>query len=134
MGTQKVQMKGVFPWLVRIEIFLVHLCLLSNILQFWWRGLENENTLSNPLTPPPPHTTCPVCSRETRKGWPLLTVETEVNGDSKSTNERGSSLDGSLCLSCQYQRFLFCLDRCSLPSTKYFFTHSTQFQLLCPHR
>ncbi len=24
--------------------------------------------------------------RETRDGWPLLTVETEVNGDSKSTN------------------------------------------------
>jgi hypothetical protein len=34
--------------------------------------------------------------RETRDGWPLLTVETEVDGDSKSTNERGSSL-GSLC-------------------------------------
>ncbi len=27
--------------------------------------------------------------------WPLLTVETEVNGDSKSTNERGPSLVGS---------------------------------------
>jgi hypothetical protein len=26
---------------------------------------------------------------ETREGWPLLTVETEVNGDSKSTNEKG---------------------------------------------
>jgi hypothetical protein len=24
----------------------------------------------------------------TREGWPLQTVETEVNGDSKSTNER----------------------------------------------
>jgi hypothetical protein len=32
-----------------------------------------------------------------REGWPLLTVETEVNGDSKSTNERGRSL-GSLGL------------------------------------
>ncbi len=30
--------------------------------------------------------------RET--GWALLTVETEVNGDSKSTNERGPSLVG----------------------------------------
>jgi len=30
--------------------------------------------------------------RETREGWPLLTVETEVNGDSESTNERGPSL------------------------------------------
>jgi hypothetical protein len=28
-------------------------------------------------------------TRETREGWPLLTVETEVNGDSQSTNERG---------------------------------------------
>jgi hypothetical protein len=26
--------------------------------------------------------------RETREGWPLLTVETEMNGDSKSTNEK----------------------------------------------
>jgi hypothetical protein len=25
---------------------------------------------------------------ETGEGWPLLTVETEVNGDSKSTNEK----------------------------------------------
>ncbi len=26
-------------------------------------------------------------SRETREGWPLPTVETQVNGDSESTNE-----------------------------------------------
>ncbi len=32
-----------------------------------------------------------VSPRETREGWPLLTVETGVNGDSKSTNERGPS-------------------------------------------
>ncbi len=31
--------------------------------------------------------------------WPLLTVETEVNGESKITNERGTSLVGSLGLS-----------------------------------
>jgi hypothetical protein len=31
-------------------------------------------------------------SRETREGRPLLTVETEVKGDSKSTNERGPFL------------------------------------------
>jgi hypothetical protein len=31
-----------------------------------------------------------VSSKETREGWrPLLTAETEVNGNSKSTNERG---------------------------------------------
>ena len=28
-----------------------------------------------------------VLTGETREWWPLLTVETEVNGDSKSTNE-----------------------------------------------
>ncbi len=27
--------------------------------------------------------------RDTREGWPLLSVETEVNGDSKSSNEKG---------------------------------------------
>jgi hypothetical protein len=36
-----------------------------------------------------------VVSRETREGWSLLTIETEVNGDSKSTNEKGPSLVGS---------------------------------------
>ena len=35
-------------------------------------------------------------NRETREGWPLLTLKNEVNGDSKSTNERGPSLVGLL--------------------------------------
>jgi hypothetical protein len=35
-----------------------------------------------------------VIIRKTRDGWPLLTVETEANWDSKSTNERGPSLVG----------------------------------------
>ena len=30
--------------------------------------------------------------RETREGWPLLTVETDVNRDSKNTNKRGPYL------------------------------------------
>ncbi len=33
---------------------------------------------------------------EAREGWPLLTVETEANRDSRSTYERGPSLVGSL--------------------------------------
>jgi hypothetical protein len=45
--------------------------------------------------------------RDYREGWPLLTVETEVNGDSKRTNERGPSLVGSLGLSCRYKRFVY---------------------------
>ncbi len=71
----------------------------------------------------------PGASRETGEGWPLLTVETEVNGDSKSTNERGPFLVGSFGFSCWYKRFLFCLGCSSLPSTKYFFPHHTLFQL-----
>jgi hypothetical protein len=43
----------------------------------------------------------------TSYGWPLLTVETEVNGDSKCTNERGPFLVGSLGLSCRHKKFLF---------------------------
>jgi hypothetical protein len=31
-------------------------------------------------------------TRETREGWPLLTVETEVNGDTRRKNERDPSL------------------------------------------
>ncbi len=52
--------------------------------------------------------------RETREGWPLLTVETEANGDSKSTNVRvhpwlvhwalrADTLDFLYCLSCSGQ-------------------------------
>jgi hypothetical protein len=58
---------------------------------------------------------------ETREGRPLLTAETEVNGDSKSTNEMGPFLVGSLGLSCWYKRFLFCLGCSSRPNIKYFF-------------
>ncbi len=44
--------------------------------------------------------------RETREGWcALLIVETEANGDSKSSNERGPSMVGSLGSSCLYKRF-----------------------------
>ncbi len=53
-----------------------------------------------------------VLIRELREGCPLLTVETEENGDSKSTNDRGPSLVGSLGLSCPYRRFL-CYLGCS---------------------
>jgi hypothetical protein len=56
----------------------------------------------------------------TREGWPLLTVGTEVNGDSKSTNVRGPSLGGSLGSFCRYKILLSCLGYSGLPSTKYF--------------
>ncbi len=41
-----------------------------------------------------------VGTSKTSEGWPLLAVETEVNGDSKKTNERSPFLVGSLGLSC----------------------------------
>jgi hypothetical protein len=47
--------------------------------------------------------------RETRDGWHLPTVGTEVNGDSKGTIKRDPSLVGSLGLTYRYKRFLFCL-------------------------
>jgi hypothetical protein len=72
--------------------------------------------------------------RETREGWPLLTIETEKNGDSQSTNQRGSSLVGSLSLSCRYRRFFLFLDCSSQPSIKYFFPHRTLLKFLCPNR
>jgi hypothetical protein len=61
-------------------------------------------------------------SRATREGWPLLIVETEVDGiaDSRRTYERGPFLIGSLGLSCRYRIFLFWLGCSSRPSTKYF--------------
>ncbi len=59
-------------------------------------------------------------TRETREGWPLLTVETEVNVDSKSSNERSPSLVGSLGLSCRYKRLLSCLG-CSVQLSRNIF-------------
>jgi hypothetical protein len=53
-----------------------------------------------------------VNTRETTEVWPLLTVETEVNGDSRSTNLRGPSMVGSLGSLCRYKRFLYCLGCC----------------------
>ncbi len=51
---------------------------------------------------------CSLWKKETI-GVALLTIETEVNGDSKRTNERGPSFVGSLGLPYRYKRFLFCL-------------------------
>jgi hypothetical protein len=50
-----------------------------------------------------------------------LRVEIEVNGDSRSTNERGPSLVESLGSLCRYKRFLSCFGCCGRPSTKKFF-------------
>jgi hypothetical protein len=57
---------------------------------------------------------------ETIGGWPLLTVETEVNGDSQSTNERGPSLVVSLGFPCRYKTFFPALAALVGPGTKCF--------------
>jgi hypothetical protein len=44
------------------------------------------------------------------EGWPLLTVETEANGESRSTYERGSFLVGSR----RFKRVLSCLGLAAL--------------------
>jgi hypothetical protein len=75
-----------------------------------------------------------VTTRETREGWPLLTVEIEVNGGSKSKKEWGLSVVGSLGLSFRFKRLLSCLGCSGQPSKKYFFPHSTPFPFMCPHR
>jgi len=71
-------------------------------------------------------------TRRTREGWPLLTVEIEVNGESKRTNERGPFWVGSLGISCWYKTFLFCLGCFGQPSTKYFFFTVQYFNSFVP--
>ncbi len=73
-------------------------------------------------------------TRETGTEWPLQTVETEANGDSRSTHEKDPSLIGSLGSSCRYKRFLSCLGCYNRPSTKYFFLHRTLFHFIFPLR
>jgi hypothetical protein len=45
-------------------------------------------------------------NRNTREGWPLMPVETELNGDPKSTNERDPSL--VVCWACRAGTRDFC--------------------------
>jgi hypothetical protein len=67
-----------------------------------------------------------------RGGPSLLTVETQVNGDSKNTNERSPSLVG---LSGRHNRFLSCLGCSSRPSTKYFSSLYPTISIpKCPYR
>ncbi len=54
-------------------------------------------------------------SRETRERWPLLTVGTEVNGDSKSTNEWGPFLGWLVGLVVPVQEIFFSPYTISIP-------------------
>ncbi len=55
-----------------------------------------------------------VLPRETREGWPLLTVETEVNGDPKKTNDRGPHR--MVCWTCRAGTIDFSLALAALVS------------------
>jgi hypothetical protein len=68
--------------------------MLSKSPQTWFQSIKSPNLLWSVIT------------RETRKGWPLQTVETDANGDSECTYDRGPALVGSLGSSCRYKRFL----------------------------
>jgi hypothetical protein len=59
-----------------------------------------------------------------RLGWPLLTVETELNGDSKSTNER---MKGVLSWFLVGHVVPVQLGSSGRPSTKYFFDLAIHF-------
>jgi hypothetical protein len=73
-----------------------------------------------------------IVTRETREWWPLIIVKTEVNGDSKITNERGPSLVGSLGSLCQCKIFLSSLGCSSRPSTTYIFLPVNYFNSFVP--
>ncbi len=72
-----------------------------------------------------------VLTTKTREWWPMLTVETEVNGDSKRTNERGSSLFGSWACGAGTRDFCSALAALVGP-VKLFFSSRTILIPLCP--
>jgi hypothetical protein len=71
---------------------------------------------------------------ETSEGWPLLIVEAEANGGSRSTLERGPSFVSLTSSFCRYKRFLSCLSCSRGPSTKNLFPHCTIFNFFYLHR
>jgi hypothetical protein len=71
-----------------------------------------------------------VWTRETREGWPLLSA-TEMNGDSKSTNERVPPWLVSLGLVVPAQEIVFYLG-CSSRLVQNIFPHFTLFQIFVP--
>ncbi len=71
-------------------------------------------------------------TRETRDEWALLTVETEVNGDSTSTNDRGPFLVGSLGLLCRSREFSSVLAALVGPVQNIFFLTVHYFNSFVP--
>jgi hypothetical protein len=67
----------------------------------------------------------------TVEGWPLPTVETEANGDSRSPYERGPYLVGSLGSSAVTRELYSGRSALVGPVQHIFFPHSTLFQFFC---
>jgi hypothetical protein len=72
--------------------------------------------------------------RETREGWPQLTVETVVNEDSKSTNDKAPFLV-MVRWACRAGTRDFCPALTDLvgPEKITFFPHHSLFQFFFPH-
>ncbi len=70
-------------------------------------------------------------TREPREGWPLMTVETESQGDSRSSFERGISSVGSLGSSCSTRDFCPAFAALIGPVKIFFPVH--YFSSSCPH-
>ncbi len=69
-----------------------------------------------------------VTTKKTREGWPLLTVETDVNGDSMSTNV----LPWFVPLACRAGTWDSCLGWSSLPIAKKIFLRIHYFHSFVP--
>ncbi len=69
-----------------------------------------------------------------RGGGPLLTIETEVNGDSKSTNERGPYVVGFWACRASTRDFYSALSVLVIRELNIFFITVHYFKFLCPHR
>jgi hypothetical protein len=66
-----------------------------------------------------------------QRGWPVLTVESEMNDDSKSTNERGPWLVGTLGSSYRYKRLFPALAALVSPVLNIFPRRTVHCFILC---
>jgi hypothetical protein len=77
-----------------------------------------------------------VSTRETREGWPLLTVGTEVNGDSKSIHilyEQDPSFGWFTGLVVLVQEIFSPALAALVGPVQFFFSRQTLFQFICLH-
>jgi hypothetical protein len=116
------------------QMIINHLHGVMIILVTFKNDLPLRWSLSSLLSGTPRRNPYFALSRETRVGWPLLTVETEMNGDPKSTNEGVFFLGWFVGLVvCRYKRFYHVLAAPVGPVQNIFFSHRTLFRFIVPH-